>query len=88
MDKSGAKFKFVGHSTEIIRQSKNKGTLKRGDWFLKTRHSIKHGGISQTFQQTSTGLPNGSNNVVNDLQNELYTQAFDSDLVAPAKKSL
>ena len=27
MDKSGAKFKFVGHSTEIIRQSKNKGTL-------------------------------------------------------------
>ena len=28
MDKSGAKFKFVGHSTEIIRQSKNKGTLK------------------------------------------------------------
>ena len=28
MDKSGAKFKFVGHSTEIIRQSKNKGTLR------------------------------------------------------------
>ena len=27
MDKSGAKFKFVGHSTEIIRQSKNKGPL-------------------------------------------------------------
>ena len=27
MDKNGAKFKFVGHSTEIIRQSKNKGTL-------------------------------------------------------------
>ena len=27
MDKSGAKFKFIGHSTEIIRQSKNKGTL-------------------------------------------------------------
>ena len=27
MDKSGTKFKFVGHSTEIIRQSKNKGTL-------------------------------------------------------------
>ena len=29
MDKSGAKFKFVGHSTEIIRQSKNKGTLSQ-----------------------------------------------------------
>ena len=29
MDKSGAKFKFVGHSTEIIRQSKNKGTLQK-----------------------------------------------------------
>ena len=27
MDKSGAKFKFVGHSTKINRQSKNKGTL-------------------------------------------------------------
>ena len=27
MDKSGDKFKFVEHSTEIIRQSKNKGTL-------------------------------------------------------------
>ena len=30
MDKSGAKFKFVGHSTKIIRQSKNKGTLNEG----------------------------------------------------------
>ena len=29
MDKSGAKFKFVGHSTEIIRQSENKGTLPK-----------------------------------------------------------
>ena len=29
MDKSGAKFKFVGHSTEIIWQSINKGTLNR-----------------------------------------------------------
>ena len=29
MDKSGAKFKFVGHSTEIIQQSKNKGTLQK-----------------------------------------------------------
>ena len=31
MDKSGAKFKFVGHSTEIIWQSKNKGTLQ---WYV------------------------------------------------------
>ena len=39
MDKSGAKFKFVGHSTEIIRQSKNKGTLlylfTRGRWVVQ-----------------------------------------------------
>ena len=35
MDKSGAKFKFVGHSTEIIRQSKNKGTLTKGFFQLK-----------------------------------------------------
>ena len=40
MDKSGAKFKFVGHSTKIIRQSKNKGTLSR-TW-VKFEHWAKN----------------------------------------------
>ena len=37
MDKSGAKFKFVGHSTEIIRQSKIKGPLHASIQLLITK---------------------------------------------------
>ena len=40
MDKSGAKFKFVGHSTEIILQSKNKGTLRLLGYFIQCLNTL------------------------------------------------
>ena len=52
MDNSGAKFKFIGHSTEIIRQSKNKGTLilkATQIWKLMQKYTFIQRKAMQTF---------------------------------------
>ena len=57
MDKSGAKFKFVGHSTEIIRQSKNKGTLERSFGFSKKFEKLEYLLMSGEFCKGKTVTP-------------------------------